>query len=606
MPDSKKLSRMGAKDEMEMVKEDTEEFLSLLSDSETSISSPRSPGISPTHSSLTLEQFTNIVLAKEKFDTFNSASEIPVTVDETVEPASGRGGRQIILPKTPASHSNFSIQQKRSAVGEKLKPVVLTPRQIHVQAVPNSHPPPTIKVRQNTFIPKQNSSHLSKNLKRNISQTLPLYESIFSLAGSPGTQKNHLNLISESQVRGGGAIPDQRVNDQIRKQLESVIKRNEDILKNTDLLKQDVQRRTDKTCQPDNSTPLNLSVRKDLMKSHRNPNAEQEKRNLDLLPRDLSQAVASLITKTGGDLEITRKVKKAGKPRKSFIYDTPALVNMTPIYRPKSRENIISIGEELDSLMGKRKAYYKNEDAEENIKKRKLFINDSIKEELLSIDSRKIKEENLPMVNKIGVDCRLALHPDLHGNYPLHNAALLSNINLVKRFSLVLAALKKSVDLVNRNGMTPLHLSIQQNNPVIVGELLQFSASPSACTTTGDTCYHLAARHGDAQCMGVLLKHVPDRPEVNLFNDQGQTALHLALLSGKEAVVKMLLAYGAKPDIQELKSGKTGLLLALEQGNQSMAELLICYGANMSVPSWGGVTPASLCSENRKHSEQYT
>ena len=80
--------------------------------------------------------------------------------------------------------------------------------------------------------------------------------------------------------------------------------------------------------------------------------------------------------------------------------------------------------------------------------------------------------------------------------------------------------------------------------------------------------------------------------------------MHISILSSKESEVKMLLAYGAKPDIQELKSGKTGLLLALEQGNQSMAELLICYGASMSVASWGGVTPASLCSENRKHSEQ--
>ena len=65
-------------------------------------------------------------------------------------------------------------------------------------------------------------------------------------------------------------------------------------------------------------------------------------------------------------------------------------------------------------------------------------------------------------------------------------------------------------------------------------------------------------------------------------------------------MVKMLLAYGAKPDTQDLKSGKTGLLLAIEQGNHSIAELLISYGGRISIPSWGGVTPASLCSENRK------
>jgi ankyrin repeat protein len=68
-------------------------------------------------------------------------------------------------------------------------------------------------------------------------------------------------------------------------------------------------------------------------------------------------------------------------------------------------------------------------------------------------------------------------------------------------------------------------------------------------------------------------------------------------------MVKMLLAYGAKPDIQELKSGKTGLLLAIEQGNQDIAELLLCYGGSVGIPSFGGVMPASLCLENRKLTE---
>jgi len=84
----------------------------------------------------------------------------------------------------------------------------------------------------------------------------------------------------------------------------------------------------------------------------------------------------------------------------------------------------------------------------------------------------------------------------------------------------------------------------------------------------------------------------------------GQTALHLALISENEAMVKMLLAYGAKPDVQELRSGKTGLLMALEHGNQNLAELLVCYGASMSISSWGGVTPASICAENKKQSDQ--
>ena len=80
----------------------------------------------------------------------------------------------------------------------------------------------------------------------------------------------------------------------------------------------------------------------------------------------------------------------------------------------------------------------------------------------------------------------------------------------------------------------------------------------------------------------------------------GQTALHLAVLSKQDSLVKMLLAYGAKPDIQDVKSGKTGLFIAIEQGNQAIAELLLSYGGSVSIPSYSGGTPASLYSENRK------
>ena len=77
---------------------------------------------------------------------------------------------------------------------------------------------------------------------------------------------------------------------------------------------------------------------------------------------------------------------------------------------------------------------------------------------------------------------------------------------------------------------TPLHLAVRQNNPGIVEELLHFGASPCASTPVGDTCYHLAMRHGDGQSLGVILKHVPDRAEVNLFNDQGTWLCPLLLL----------------------------------------------------------------------------
>ena len=404
-----------------MIKEDTEEFLSLLSDSEASVSSSKSPGISPAHSSLTLEQFTNIVLAKEKFDTLNGASEIPVTVDEIVDPVPtvSRASKQVILPKTLASHPFSSIHSKQTTAGEKLKPVVLTPRQVHFQTTPSPAPPRPGKLGLNTLklLPSPKPNQLSLTAKAKSTKVLPLYESIFSLAGSPGAQKNNNVLMPELHLTSPSL--DQRDNDQIRKQLESVIKKNEDILNNTDLVMQDALKRKDKSFDGiDNSTPLNLSVRKDLMKPSEQTNSLVVKRNpksIGSLPEDLSQTVASLITKTGGDLEITRKVKKIGPPLKSIVYNTPASVNLTPIYRPKaSNKDSLQTGSN-DSILGKRKGDSNNDGTTDYAKKMKQ-IAEEIKPEITPTETGKPKEEYSPLVNKITLDCKFALQQDLHGN----------------------------------------------------------------------------------------------------------------------------------------------------------------------------------------------
>ena len=75
---------------------------------------------------------------------------------------------------------------------------------------------------------------------------------------------------------------------------------------------------------------------------------------------------------------------------------------------------------------------------------------------------------------------------------------------------------------------TPLHLAVEQNTPALVDELLHYGASPLASTSTGDTCYHIAARHRDAQCLGLVLRHGQDRSCVDMANDQGMDLSNIA------------------------------------------------------------------------------
>ena len=53
----------------------------------------------------------------------------------------------------------------------------------------------------------------------------------------------------------------------------------------------------------------------------------------------------------------------------------------------------------------------------------------------------------------MSADLAVAEVRDIHGNCPLHTAVLLANIRLVRRFSLVLLAMGRGVDLPNRDGM---------------------------------------------------------------------------------------------------------------------------------------------------------
>ena len=91
----------------------------------------------------------------------------------------------------------------------------------------------------------------------------------------------------------------------------------------------------------------------------------------------------------------------------------------------------------------------------------------------------------------------------------------------------------------------------------------------------------------------VKLYHVP-HPRI-----PGHTPLHLAVVLGHSILVRMLLASGARPDVQAATSGKTGLFLAVEQGNQPLVELLLSYGGSVSIPSFSGVTQAHIINQNK-------
>lgn len=69
---------------------------------------------------------------------------------------------------------------------------------------------------------------------------------------------------------------------------------------------------------------------------------------------------------------------------------------------------------------------------------------------------------------------------------------------------------------------------------------------------------HIAAIHGCVKAISTLLKVCPNKELLNVSNDDGHTALHLAVMSGNAVVTRMLVIAGASLDARD-RTGETPL-----------------------------------------------
>ncbi|XP_035868312.1 ankyrin repeat domain-containing protein 27 isoform X7 [Phyllostomus discolor] len=102
----------------------------------------------------------------------------------------------------------------------------------------------------------------------------------------------------------------------------------------------------------------------------------------------------------------------------------------------------------------------------------------------------------------------------------------------------------------------------------------------------GSSPLHIAALHGRAELIPLLLKH---GASVGARNRNQAVPLHLACQQGHFQVVKYLLDYNAKPDEKDV-SGNTPLLYACSSGHHEVAALLLQHGASINISNNKGNT----------------
>ncbi|CAG9559794.1 unnamed protein product [Danaus chrysippus] len=133
----------------------------------------------------------------------------------------------------------------------------------------------------------------------------------------------------------------------------------------------------------------------------------------------------------------------------------------------------------------------------------------------------------------------------------------------------------KLLNLKNNQMQTVLHLAIINDSPKLVSFLVSKGCNPMEEDNEGNNALHYAVIC--QTCLGPLLESIKNNNisyDINAYNNEKQTALHLSSVYGCRKSVALLLSAGAKWDARD-GDGRTALHLAVLDDCLSVATELL-------------------------------
>ncbi|XP_014226629.1 NF-kappa-B inhibitor cactus-like [Trichogramma pretiosum] len=197
---------------------------------------------------------------------------------------------------------------------------------------------------------------------------------------------------------------------------------------------------------------------------------------------------------------------------------------------------------------------------------------------------------------------------DDEGNTKLHVAIMQNFVNLAW-YLISLAPHPCLLDFKNNDDQTALHLAAWLNHPTIVRKLILEGACLNVENDRGNTALHIACLSGNFECVKALVtplsvteesassKVVPVTVPQNLElkNYDGETCLHLAVSKGHLDIVRELVKAGANVETKDGRSGQTALHYAVLFGHVEIMRYLIKEArAEIEAETWAGLTPYEL------------
>jgi ankyrin repeat protein/beta-lactamase regulating signal transducer with metallopeptidase domain len=179
----------------------------------------------------------------------------------------------------------------------------------------------------------------------------------------------------------------------------------------------------------------------------------------------------------------------------------------------------------------------------------------------------------------------LSLQSTFNGETILMIATAAGNIDLARQ------AIKKGVDInaLSQKGDSALHLAARGNHLEILKMLLELGAEVNIRGYFGTTPLFTAAQNGNSKIVEQLLTHGADAQARSM---SGNTALSPAITNAHVDVVRLLLSQGLDAN-ERLVSGFYPLQAAVR--NVSLVKLLLDYGADPQVTlGFSRTTPLQL------------
>lgn len=148
----------------------------------------------------------------------------------------------------------------------------------------------------------------------------------------------------------------------------------------------------------------------------------------------------------------------------------------------------------------------------------------------------------------------------------------------------------------NKNGDTPLMLSVYESDLEAVKQLLEQGADVQIENNGGETVLFGAANQDDIKILRTIINTGVDLNHQEKYYKQ--TALFTPSEVGHTAAIRLLLKAGADPNIKD-KGGFTPLQWAAQEKQLSAMKILISFGADVNNISKKGNTAITFSEENK-------